>query len=85
MLAQVQLDVALQGRQDEAASPPFPLSVRNRATDGTARCKEEQVDMRIGLGNDGKVAVELGVEGPEGYVFSEWSAQCVKPLPISQR
>lgn len=48
-LGQVELDVLLYGRTDEAATPAASLTVRYWPTDATARVKEKETDVRINL------------------------------------
>lgn len=61
MLGKIELDVRLQGGQDETSSPALAFPMCHGPADCSSRGKEEEVDMRICLRDDGKVAVELGV------------------------
>ena len=42
-------------------------------TDRAPRSEEEEMDMRICLGDDGKIAIELRVKAAERNVFSQGS------------
>ena len=65
---EVQLEVLFCGRSQETAAPAPTTAVGNGTSDSAPRREEEEVDVWVHLGNDGKVGVEMEIQSFEGYI-----------------
>lgn len=70
-LCQVELEVLLGGRAKETAPPAAAFAMGDGLADGAAGREEEEVDVRVYLGNDAEVDIEMEIQGAERNVSAE--------------
>ena len=68
---QVELEILLDGTANESAPPAAASSMGDGASDGATRAEEEDVDVRVYLGDDGEADVEVEVQRLQRDVGAE--------------
>ncbi len=70
-LVEIEFEVLLCGAPNESTTPATAATMSYWLADRTTRCKEEEIDVGIYLGDNAKVDVEVEVESFEGDVGAE--------------